>query len=56
MNVYVVTNTERGWDCVEQVFSEKEKAEKWITWWCGQTDDPEDIFMIHERVLDEDYL
>jgi len=60
MNVYVVTNTEHGWDCVERVFSEKEKAEAWIAWWCGRTNDPADIFVIHEQDLDDmewfDYL
>ena len=52
-NLYVVTNTEHGWDCVEKVFSTKEKAQGWISHWCRQTGDPVDIFVIHEKVLDE---
>jgi hypothetical protein len=52
-NVYVVTNTEHGWDCVEGVFSTEEGAKGWISDWCRDVGDPEDIFVIHEKVLDE---
>ncbi|RTL04512.1 hypothetical protein EKK58_10340 [Candidatus Dependentiae bacterium] len=54
MNVYVVTNIEHGWDCVEKVFSTDQKALDWITEYCKDCNYPEDIFMIHEKVLDED--
>ena len=51
-NVYVVTNAEDGWDCVEKVFSTKEKAQGWVDWH-KDLGYPEDIFVIHEKVLDE---
>lgn len=52
-NVYVVTNTEHGWDCVEGVFSTEEKARGWIINWCRDVGNPEDIFVIHKKVLDD---
>lgn len=52
-NIYVVTNTEHGWDCVEKVFSTKEKAYEWVVYWCDVTEYPKDIFIVHEKVLDE---
>jgi hypothetical protein len=41
-NVYVVTNTEHGWDCVEGVFSTEEKARGWIIDRCYTVGDQED--------------
>lgn len=33
MNVYVVTNPDLGWDCVQECFASEEDAKEYISWY-----------------------
>lgn len=55
IKVYVITNTENGWDCVLRVYKERSDAVKYCAEWDGvsleEWDEHNSILHIHEKQL-----
>lgn len=45
--VYVVTNTEHGWDCIMEVFNSEDAAKEYVEWWSEYTAMPKDVLVVH---------